>query len=169
MALPIAMKAVLLSAALFTSFVRADEPTAASGVVGWFGPEFGVLQKVYDDCQNKNDFTGCLKGKALVALTKAASQVCKFDDAMVSVICYYNVRPIAAVPQDSISIVDGVYLERQNDTTAIEATPSLTSARALSDLTGVDRQLMQKLDYFLRSHVVKMDMSEGREKDKKGR
>lgn len=41
----------------------------------WLGPEFGVLQKVYDDCQNKNDFTGCLKGKALVALTKAVDQV----------------------------------------------------------------------------------------------
>lgn len=72
------------------------------------------------------------------------------------------------IPQDSISIVDGVYLERQNDTSAFEATPSLTSARALNDLTGIDRQLMQKLDHFLRSHVVKMDMSEGREKDKKG-
>lgn len=64
--------------------------------------------------------------------------------------------------------MDGVYLEKQNDTAAIEATPSLTSARGLSDLTGIDRQLMQKLDYFLRSHVVKMDMSEGREKHKKG-
>lgn len=42
---------------------------------GWFGPEFGVLQKVYDDCQSLNDFTGCLKGKALVALTKAVDQV----------------------------------------------------------------------------------------------
>lgn len=66
----------LLAAALITSTwalaaTGADDPTASS----WFGPEFGVLQKVYDDCQNKNDFTGCLKGKALVALTKAASQV----------------------------------------------------------------------------------------------
>lgn len=41
----------------------------------WLGPEFSVLQKVYDDCQDKNDFTGCLKGKALLALTKAVDQV----------------------------------------------------------------------------------------------
>lgn len=75
---------------------------------------------------------------------------------------------LSIILQDSISIVDGVYLERQNDTTAIEATPSLTTARGLSDLTGIDKQLMQKLDNFLRSHVVKMDMSEGRDKHKKG-
>lgn len=66
----------LLAAAFITSTLAlaatgADDLTSGS----WFGPEFGVLQKVYDDCQNKNDFTGCLKGKALVALTKAASQV----------------------------------------------------------------------------------------------
>lgn len=63
--------------------------------------------------------------------------------------------------------MDGVYLEKQN-ASSIESTPSITSSRALSDLTGIDRQLMQKLDKFLRSHVVKMDMSEGREKHKKG-
>lgn len=36
---------------------------------------FTVLQKVYDDCQDKNDFTGCLKGKALTALSRAVDQV----------------------------------------------------------------------------------------------
>lgn len=41
----------------------------------WFTPEFSVIQKVYDDCQDKNDFTGCLKGKALTALSKAVEQV----------------------------------------------------------------------------------------------
>lgn len=54
-----------------TSLASITEDLTAS----WLGPEFGVLQKVYDDCQNKNDFTGCLKGKALVALTKAVDQV----------------------------------------------------------------------------------------------
>lgn len=73
----------LLAVVLFTTCMAAfaanvedmtPESTATSN--SWFGPEFGVLQKVYDDCQNRNDFTGCLKGKALQALTKAASQVC---------------------------------------------------------------------------------------------
>lgn len=59
--------------AIITSIVSAATPEDLTG--GWFGPEFSVLQKVYDDCQNKNDFTGCLKGKALLALTKAVDQV----------------------------------------------------------------------------------------------
>lgn len=67
--------------------------------------------------------------------------------------------------KDSISIIDGVYLEKQNST-AIESTPSITSARAMNDLSGIDRELMTKLDKFLRSHVVKMDMNEARGKKK---
>lgn len=58
--------------ALITSIVSAATEDLSNS---WFGPEFSVLQKVYDDCQNKNDFTGCLKGKALTALSKAADQV----------------------------------------------------------------------------------------------
>lgn len=60
--------------AIITSIVSAATPEDLTGS-SWFGPEFSVLQKVYDDCQNKNDFTGCLKGKALLALTKAVDQV----------------------------------------------------------------------------------------------
>lgn len=41
----------------------------------WLSPEFSVLQKVYEDCQDKQEFTGCLKGKALTALTRAIEQV----------------------------------------------------------------------------------------------
>lgn len=62
---------VVLATLSATSCASITEDLTSS----WLGPEFGVLQKVYDDCQNKNDFTGCLKGKALVALTKAADQV----------------------------------------------------------------------------------------------
>lgn len=62
--------------------------------------------------------------------------------------------------------MDGVYLEKQNNTN-VENTPSITTARALNELSGIDRQLMQKLDTFLRTHVVKMDMSEARDKKKK--
>jgi hypothetical protein len=39
------------------------------------GKEFSVLQKVYDDCQEKEDFGGCLKGKALTAISRAVDQV----------------------------------------------------------------------------------------------
>lgn len=39
------------------------------------GKELNVLQKVYDDCESKEDFTGCLKGKALTAISRAVEQV----------------------------------------------------------------------------------------------
>lgn len=39
------------------------------------GKEFNVLQKVYDDCQDNEDFGGCLKGKALTAISRAVDQV----------------------------------------------------------------------------------------------
>lgn len=41
----------------------------------WFTGELSVLQKVYDDCQDKQDFTGCLKGKALTAISRAVDMV----------------------------------------------------------------------------------------------
>lgn len=41
----------------------------------WPSAEFGVLQKVYDDCSSQKHLTMCLKGKALVALTRAVEQV----------------------------------------------------------------------------------------------
>lgn len=59
--------------AIITSIVSA---TSAASEDSWFAPEFSVLQKVYDDCLDKDDFTGCLKGRALAALNKAISQVC---------------------------------------------------------------------------------------------
>lgn len=55
--------------AIITSIVSASQEES------WFGPEFSVLQKVYDDCLDKDDFTGCLKGRALTALNKAINQV----------------------------------------------------------------------------------------------
>lgn len=39
------------------------------------GKEFNVIQKVYDDCQENEDFGGCLKGKALTAISRAVDQV----------------------------------------------------------------------------------------------
>jgi hypothetical protein len=36
---------------------------------------WNIVQKVYDDCSEKNDFVGCLKGKAMTALSRALDQV----------------------------------------------------------------------------------------------
>lgn len=63
--------------------------------------------------------------------------------------------------QDTISIVDGVYMERSNVTEA-ENTPDFADARVLNDLSGVDRELMSKINTFLRTHMLKVDLSEGR-------
>lgn len=38
-------------------------------------PELALLQKVYDECQEKNDFMKCPKGKAITALHRAVEQV----------------------------------------------------------------------------------------------
>lgn len=64
--------------------------------------------------------------------------------------------------------MDGVSLEKQNRT-YVENSPSITTAREMNDLTGIDKALMQKLDDFLRSHMVKLDMSEARGHHKKGK
>lgn len=39
------------------------------------GKDLSIIQKVYDDCESKEDFTGCLKGKALTAISRAVDQV----------------------------------------------------------------------------------------------
>ncbi|XP_062560501.1 uncharacterized protein LOC134224880 isoform X1 [Armigeres subalbatus] len=105
----------------------------------WFGGEICILQKVYDDCQEKSDFTECLKQKALTSLSRA-------------------------IDMDSIQLVDGVTLVKQNvtDDTENETAPGLSDARALEGLSSTDRSLIQKLDRFLKTHTVKMDLAEAR-------
>lgn len=68
---------VLLTVA--TSVLSASVPKKSEESSG-----ITVLQKVYDDCQDKSDFTGCLKGKALTALTRAVDQVmnCGFNQSV---------------------------------------------------------------------------------------
>lgn len=65
--------------------------------------------------------------------------------------------------QESISVVDGIYMEKQNETD-IEKTPEFADARVLNDLTGVDRQLMERINTFLRTHVLKVDLSENEQR-----
>lgn len=64
------MKIVIVAS--LTSYVAAAVVQTDSS---WMSPELGVIQKVYDDCHDKDDFTGCLKGKALTALSRAVEQV----------------------------------------------------------------------------------------------
>ncbi|XP_014095175.2 uncharacterized protein Osi21 [Bactrocera oleae] len=103
----------------------------------WFGPEFMIARRVYEDCQEKNDFIGCLKQKALTALSRA-------------------------LEQDSIKIVDGLVLEKQNSTEKESILSSIADGRALSSLSSIDRALLAKIDKLMRTHALKMDMSQGR-------
>jgi hypothetical protein len=65
-------------------------------------------------------------------------------------------------------LIDGVSLVKTNATdNEADSIPGLSDARALNSLSGLDKSLVQKLDKFLKSHVLKVDMSEARGKDKK--
>lgn len=64
-----------------------EDDDTSSNSNSWFGPELTIVQKVYDDCQSNNDFTGCLKGRALTALSKAIDQViCTSDRVTQSIL-----------------------------------------------------------------------------------
>lgn len=52
-------------------------------------------------------------------------------------------------------------MEKQNQTDT-ENAADFADARVLNDLTGIDRQLMERINTFLRTHVLKVDFSEGR-------
>ncbi|EAT32888.1 AAEL014873-PA [Aedes aegypti] len=131
---------LLLVVTLASAAVSAASCSWRAAGSNWFGGEICILQKVYDDCQEKSDFTECLKQKALTSLSRA-------------------------IDMDSIQLVDGVTLVKQNvtDDAVNETVPGLSDARALEGLSSTDRSLIQKLDKFLKSHTVKMDLStEGR-------
>ncbi|XP_017076678.2 uncharacterized protein LOC108111655 [Drosophila eugracilis] len=104
---------------------------------GWgFGPEMALVRRVYDDCQDKNDFIGCLKQKALHALSRA-------------------------LDQDSIKIVDGLVLEKQNQSETESILGSLTDARQFGNMGPIDRALLSKADKLMRTHTLKIDMDGG--------
>lgn len=63
---------LLVVLALSTAVFAASVPKQSEDV----GKELNIIQKVYDDCENKEDFTGCLKGKAITAISRAVEQVC---------------------------------------------------------------------------------------------
>lgn len=63
-------------------------------------------------------------------------------------------------------MIDGISLVKSENAVA-DDTPIIADARALSGLTGLDKALVQSVDKFLRTHTVKVDMSEARGKGKK--
>lgn len=64
-----------------------------------------------------------------------------------------------------IRVVDGVSFDKQNSSSK-ESMLDSADLRALSDLSALDRALLQKIDKFLQTHVLTVDMNEGRGKDK---
>lgn len=111
------------------------EPAAAAAGADYagFGPELALVRCVYDDCRDKNDFISCLKQKALHALSRA-------------------------LDQDSIKIVDGLVLEKQNQSDTDSVIGSLTDARQLGSMAPLDRALLVKADKLMRTHALKIDM-----------
>lgn len=65
----------LLVVIALSSCVFAASVPKVSNDENQIGKDLTVLQKVYDDCEAKEDFTGCLKGKALTAISRAVEQV----------------------------------------------------------------------------------------------
>lgn len=67
---------ILLVITVSTAVLAASVPKRATDE-DQSGKEFTILQKVYEDCESKPDFTDCLKGKALTAISRAVDQVIK--------------------------------------------------------------------------------------------
>lgn len=134
---------ILLLTGLLTPISALDSDKLAATANSWLGPEFSIVRKVYKDCSENNDFIGCLKQRALNAITKA-------------------------VEQDNIKIVDGLVMEKQN-TTEQESIIGLADARALNSMDPIDKALLQKFDKLLRTHTLKIDMATGVKGDTESR
>ncbi|KAL0849236.1 hypothetical protein ABMA28_013569 [Loxostege sticticalis] len=114
---------------------RADESS------WWPSAEFTVLQKIYDDCSAQKQFTMCLKGKALTALTRA-------------------------VEQESVQLADGLTLVKQADAPSAVAEPRFFPGMTAED--KIDTMLRTKFEQLMNTHTISMDLaSEGRGRGKK--
>ncbi|CRL01248.1 CLUMA_CG014345, isoform A [Clunio marinus] len=132
---------VLVTLSISSSVLSASLAKTPSDV-DQVGKEFNVLQKVYDDCQDKEDFGGCLKTKASTAIERA-------------------------VDQDIISLLDGISLVKTKSSKSDEAQIFLADARGLSSLSKIDQTLIRNIEKFLNTHTIKVDFSEARGKEKK--
>ncbi|EDW80249.1 uncharacterized protein Dwil_GK21104 [Drosophila willistoni] len=120
-------------------------PTSSSTSFGEW-PELALVRRLYDDCQDKNDFIGCLKQKALNALTRA-------------------------IGQDSIKIMDGLVMEKQkqNQSESESILGLLTDARQFGSLSPLDRALLFKADKLIRTHSLKIDIMDVADLGNEGR
>lgn len=66
---------LLLVVTLASSALSAASCSWRAAGSNLFGGEICILQKVYDDCQEKSDFTECLKQKALTSISRAIDMV----------------------------------------------------------------------------------------------
>lgn len=60
-------------------------------------------------------------------------------------------------------MLDGITFVKQNETN-VEDSPSIVEGRFLSGLTGLDKDLIQNLDRFFKTHTLKVDIGEARGK-----
>nr|XP_029712528.1 uncharacterized protein LOC109415879 [Aedes albopictus] len=119
----------------------------------WFTGELSVLQKVYDDCQDKQDSPGCLKGKAPDAISRAVDMEWDDPDIVFNIFFFF--------PQESIPLLDGVALVKQK-TAENASIPLLSDARALSGfgLGELDVSILSKLNKFFQTHSLRVDMQQ---------
>lgn len=66
---------LLVLCTITSAVLAATVPKKTKEMADQMGKEFSILQKVYDDCHEKSDFTGCLKAKAVMAISRAVEQV----------------------------------------------------------------------------------------------
>ncbi|XP_055536989.1 uncharacterized protein LOC129725334 [Wyeomyia smithii] len=138
-------RSTVLEYLLLASFITSTLCASAAGFRGqtrvvpsnknensWFSGELSVLQKVLDDCQDKQEFTGCLKGKALTALSRA-------------------------IDMESVQLLDGVSLIKQK-VAENDSIPLIGDARLLSGLSEIDRSILSKLNKFFQTHSLRVDM-----------
>lgn len=55
-------------------------------------------------------------------------------------------------------MLDGVTFVKQNET-SVEDVPSVVEGRFLNGLTGVDKALVNSLNRFFQTHMLKLDMN----------
>ncbi|XP_028030130.1 uncharacterized protein LOC114242981 [Bombyx mandarina] len=107
----------------------------------WPSAEFAVLQKVYDDCSSQKHMSLCLKGKALIALSRA-------------------------VEQESIQITDGLSLVKEGDAPSAVAEPRFFPGMTKEE--KIDSMLRTKFEQLMNTHTVSLDLAtEGRGRGKK--
>lgn len=129
--------------------VGAPEARAAQNEVedeGWLSwlptAEMRVVGKVWDDCAERDDMTGCLKGKALTFLDRAARK-------------------------DSLALPGGLQLVRTDKDAAAATAPVSDAdleAQLPRDLSArdqkLDQMLLERVLGFVQSHALRFNLAD---------